>query len=347
MATSTAGDVGRVHAFSLKALERVQQYGLPPTPRVYQVLYAYVSESHRALCLDLDACLFRADTLTEADIDEIYDRHFGAEHLTQSVDEVGTRISDELQQVMAMMDAARGTADAYTEALIDIAERTGENIDRDQFRLVLDALMRSTREMQSANSELENRLKASVKQMATLQNNLEAIRVESLTDPLTLLANRKSLETAMDKLFRENRMFSLLVTDIDHFKSFNDRYGHLTGDRVLRLVAGTLKQSVKGRDTAARYGGEEFVILLPGTGLRSAMSVAEGIRQSVMNKELVKRSTGENLGCVTLSIGVATRREDDTAESLIGRADACLYAAKRSGRNRVVGETDPEMAKVA
>jgi diguanylate cyclase len=207
--------------------------------------------------------------------------------------------------------------------------------------------MRSTREMQNANSELENRLKTSVQQMATLQSNLEAIRVESLTDPLTLLANRKSLETAMDKLFHENRVFSLLVTDIDHFKTFNDRYGHLTGDRVLRLVAGTLKQSVKGRDTAARYGGEEFVILLPETGLRPAMTVAETIRRSVMNKELVKRSTGENLGYVTLSIGVATRRDSDTSESLIGRADACLYAAKRAGRNRVVCETDPEMAKVA
>ena len=115
-----------------------------------------------------------------------------------------------------------------------------------------------------------------------------------------------------------------MMTDIDHFKKFNDCFGHLTGDQVLRLVAMSVKQNVKGQDTAARYGGEEFAIVLPNTVLRSAITVADHIRRAVMTKELMKRSTGEHLGRVTISIGVATLHKA-TAPGLIERTDACLY----------------------
>ena len=105
-----------------------------------------------------------------------------------------------------------------------------------------------------------------------------------------------------------------------------------------------MKQNVKGQDTAARYGGEEFAVVLPNTVLRSAVTVGDHIRRAVMAKELMKRSTGQNLGRVTVSVGVATTRNGDTVQSLIARADGCLYAAKRNGRNRVICETDPEFA---
>ena len=130
--------------------------------------------------------------------------------------------------------------------------------------------------------------------------------------------------------------------DIDHFKSFNDTYGHLTGDQVLRLVAISLKQTIKGQDITARYGGEEFAVVLPNTGISQALTVADHIRRAVMAKELKKKSTGELLGRVTISVGVSILRRGDTTDSLIERADACLYTAKRNGRNRVICETDSE-----
>ncbi len=130
------------------------------------------------------------------------------------------------------------------------------------------------------------------------------------------------------------------MTDIDHFKKFNDTFGHLTGDQVLRLVAVSIKQNVKGLDTAARFGGEEFAIILPGCDLVGATQVAEQVRKAVQARELVKRSTGENLGRVTISVGVATFRKEDTPVTIVERADAALYAAKRGGRNMVVTESD-------
>ena len=200
--------------------------------------------------------------------------------------------------------------------------------------------------MELNNKKLETRLSASRQEIEQLQQDLEIVRSESLTDPLTTLFNRKYFDAALAKGIAEaqekNEPLSLLMADIDHFKSFNDQYGHLTGDQVLRLVAISVKQNVKGRDIAARYGGEEFVVALPNTALQSAITVADHIRRAVMTKELMRRSNGERLGRVTISIGAAVLHPGDTAQLLIDRADKCLYAAKRNGRNRVICEADPE-----
>jgi diguanylate cyclase len=147
---------------------------------------------------------------------------------------------------------------------------------------------------------------------------------------------------AVQNALASGEPLSLVMFDIDHFKYFNDTYGHLTGDQVLRLVATSLKQTIKGQDITARYGGDEFAVLLPDTALRQALTVADHIRRAVMSKELKKKSTGEMLGRVTVSIGVSMLEPGDNTDSLIERADVCLYAAKRAGRNRVVCEADPE-----
>ena len=115
-------------------------------------------------------------------------------------------------------------------------------------------------------------------------------------------------------------------------------------DEHERTMAFALKQTIKGQDITARYGGEEFAVVLPNTGLRQALTVADHIRRAVMAKELKKKSTGEILGRVTISVGVSMLKPDDDTDSLIERADACLYAAKRNGRNRVICEADPEYA---
>jgi diguanylate cyclase len=134
-----------------------------------------------------------------------------------------------------------------------------------------------------------------------------------------------------------------MMIGIDHFKNFNDNYGHLSGDQVLLLVAAAVKNNVKGQDTAARYRGEEFTVILPKTVLRSAITVADHIRRAVMTKELMKRSTGEHLGRVTISIGVATLLGAHSALALIERTDLFPLCRQAPGRNRVMSETDSEV----
>ena len=216
---------------------------------------------------------------------------------------------DEIEQVMAMIGAAAGTASSYTENLANVSQKLGADPDDPAVRSIVESLVTATAEMQQNNQALEARLSASKQEIDQLQENLETVRTESLTDPLTTLANRKSFDDALLRAIAEararNEPLSLLLTDIDHFKKFNDTFGHLTGDQVLRLVAMSVKQNVKGQDIAARYGGEEFAVVLPNTALRAAITVADHIRRAVMAKELMKRSTGEHLGRVTISVGVA------------------------------------------
>jgi diguanylate cyclase len=205
-------------------------------------------------------------------------------------------------------------------------------------------LLSETRRMQDANHQLEQKLEASRDDIAALQRDLDDVRREAMLDPLTKICNRKYFDENLLKAFSDANAnggpLCLMLPDIDHFKRFNDTWGHQTGDQVLRLVAMTLKSNIKGQDTAARYVGEEFAAILPDTDLDGAMIVADNIRKAIQAKELLKRSTNEKLGRITASFGVAMFRPGDTPSSLIERADRCLYAAKHAGRNRVMGEND-------
>ncbi len=338
----------RTMAFAEIALGQIKALRQDASPRNYEIWYAYATGYKPSLNQSINETLARNGNLTDADLEQVYGNYLAPARLSDKIDNVGLRVMDEIEQVMSMMDSAVGSAASYTESLADATTKLGQSKDREGLRAIVESLVQSAQEMKENNQALEARLNASKQEINQLQENLEVVRTESLTDPLTGLSNRKLFDDALSKSMSDaverSEPLTLLMTDVDHFKNFNDTWGHLTGDQVLRLVAMSVKQNVKGQDTAARYGGEEFAVVLPNTVLRSALTVADHIRRAVMSKELMKRSTGQNLGRVTISIGVATVRKGDTMQSLIARADACLYAAKRNGRNRVICETDPEFA---
>jgi diguanylate cyclase len=342
------GEHERTMAFAEIAFGQIKALFQPATPRNYEIWYTYATGYNPSLNQTINETLARNGTLSDADLEQVYATYISAARYSDKLDNVGTRVVDEINQVMAMMDAAAGSANNYSESLTSVSHKLGTTKDRDALRAIVESLVATANEMKDTNINLEQRLMASRQEINQLQENLAVVRTESLTDPLTGLANRKRFDTHLDKAIADaaerSEALSLVMTDIDHFKTFNDTWGHLTGDQVLRLVAMSVKQNVKGQDLAARYGGEEFAVILPNTVLRAALTVADHIRRAVMSKELLKRSTGQNLGRVTISLGVATARKGDTSQSLIDRADACLYAAKRNGRNRVICETDPEVA---
>jgi diguanylate cyclase len=339
----------RTMAFAEIALGQIRALRQPAIPRNFEIWYAYATGYHPSLNQTINETLARTGILTPRDLEEIYGTYLSPTRLTERIDTVGAKVVDEIEQVMAMIDAAVGSTSSYTESLVDVSDKLGNAADREALRAIIESLVRSTREMEQTNHSLETRLKASKQEISQLQENLETVRNESLTDPLTGLANRKYFDQMFDRAVLHSRQsgepLSLLLTDIDHFKKFNDNYGHLTGDQVLRLVAQAVRHNVKGQDLAARYGGEEFAIVLPNTTIHQALTVAEHIRRAVVLKELIKRSTGENLGRITISVGVATLHRGETAPVLIERADGCLYAAKRGGRNRVMCETDTEVTR--
>ena len=128
----------------------------------------------------------------------------------------------------------------------------------------------------------------------------------------------------------------LVMGDIDRFKAINDTFGHQIGDEILKMFAKLLSSNVKGRDTVARFGGEEFAIILPETRLADAEHLTESIRSQLEGKELAVNNSGEPIGKITASFGIAQLGEHDDPDTLVQRADARLYEAKCAGRNRVV-----------
>jgi diguanylate cyclase len=338
-------------AFAEIALGQIKALHHPASPRNFEIWYHYATGYNTALNQAINAALQKKGALSEADLEDIYNTHIAANRATERIDSFNARALDEIKQVLDMIDAAADTATDYSKDLAGTSERLAKADDRESLRTVLDHMIQSAKEMEINNKKLEARLAASRQEIEQLHENLQAVRTESLTDPLTTLSNRKFFDAALAKAIaaakHNDEPLALLMSDIDHFKRFNDTFGHLTGDQVLRLVATSVKQNVKGQDIAARYGGEEFVVALPNTGLQSAIMVADHIRCAVMTKELVKRSTSERLGRITVSIGIAVLHPHDTAQTLIERADTCLYAAKRNGRNRIICEADPEVDSVS
>lgn len=165
---------------------------------------------------------------------------------------------------------------------------------------------------------------------------------DATVDALTGLYNRRWWDERFERILaraeRGQTPLAIVVVDVDRFKSYNDNYGHISGDAVLRVVGRTLAANLRPTDIAARYGGEEFVVALPSTDLTGAKVAAERVRLAVA-EAVIEDPTGERLPSVTISLGIATLQPGDCASTLFSRGDAALYAAKHSGRNRV--EVDP------
>jgi diguanylate cyclase len=336
----------RTMAFAEVALGQIRSLRQTAIPRNYEIWYVYATGYNASLNKIINETLARNGKLTEADLEQIYDTYLSHIKTTDRIDKVGARVIGEIDDVMVLLTDALGVSASFDASLNGVTEKLSNATSGEQIKAIAESLIKSTQEMREANKALEERLTLSKNEISDLQQSLEAIRAESLTDPLTGLGNRKyfdrMIDMAVQHALEHGEPLSLLMFDIDHFKSFNDSYGHLTGDQVLRLVGMSLKQTIKGQDITARYGGEEFAVVLPNTALRQALTVADHIRRAVMAKELKKKSTGEILGRVTISVGVSMLKPGDDTDSLIERADACLYAAKRNGRNRVICEADPE-----
>jgi diguanylate cyclase len=345
---SDVNDLKRTMATAETAFLLLKRNGLPAYPRYYELLYTYASGSNPILNQSIDAILALRGTLTAHEVSQMIDEFIAQDRLDQKIDEIGDRIGDEIDKSMSLLSETVESNKVFRAALSQGHSDLLHTGGSDEVDSIVGRLTVATDQANAVNHRLAQQLDEARKHIADLQHNLDAVRFESLTDDLTTLANRKHFDHSLARCARDVDMnaksLSLLMLDIDHFKRFNDTYGHQTGDQVLRLVALSLKQTIKGQDIACRYGGEEFAIILPNTGLAQATVVADHIRTAVMTKELVKRSTGENLGRITISIGVSTWRHGDTSAELIGRADKALYAAKRGGRNAVRQESDPDVA---
>jgi len=334
----------REQALAKTALALMGELGVAPTPDNFELFYTYATGSNLTLGQTIDEIISARRPFTSEVLDDLRNRCLSRARTTQALDNASTQVSATLAAILDKLESAGRDAGDYGRTLSEASGQLDAGHSPAELRTFLDSLIAATRTMEVRTVTLEAELQQSSQQVNQLKSQLDDVRKESLTDGLTAIANRKAFDTeflaAVAEAHENGDELALLMLDIDNFKKFNDTWGHQTGDQVLRLVAQCMSENVKGRDTVARFGGEEFAIVLRRTSLDNAVTIADQIRGYVESKRLVKKSTGDVLGTITISIGVARLGPQDSPASLIQRADDCLYRAKRSGRNRVVSEAD-------
>jgi diguanylate cyclase len=332
-----------------EALDHLRHYCLSAIPPNFRLWYCHLAGSHQELSTALNEIVRNGAPVTQEDIDSL-----GVRFLQQDwkgVDQLTTDIQRQLGGVVETLATALQSSTKFSNSLALAAGSLTKSADACSLQGIVSMLVASTLEAEQESRSLSARLDNSLGEIERLKRGLEEIRAESRVDSLTGLSNRKAFDERIVAMVGDatcnQHPLALIMIDIDHFKAFNDVFGHLTGDQVLKLVAQGLLQSDQASSVAARYGGEEFAVLLPKVALPSAVRIAEQIRRSVMARELKKRSTGEILGRITVSLGVAALRPGEHYEALIERADQCLYSAKRDGRNRVASEASIDGSSLA
>ncbi|HEY0600594.1 GGDEF domain-containing protein [Brevundimonas sp.] len=328
-------------AYSLarRAVEAMEAASVWPTPLNFELWLQYLGEPEGPLGREIERMLAAGEPFTEATAEMLAAEYLPRGRLTEEIRDAGRVLDRELSSVSEAISRAHKAQSDYGRTLEGAAGSLESADGAPQIRAIVSDLSDATSKIKRDNQALEKKLEMSTREIARLSEHLEQVRRDSMTDALTNLANRKAfdeqLEITCQAALAGGERLSLAVLDIDHFKRFNDTWGHQTGDQVLRYVASVLAKAAKSPRIAARYGGEEFAIIFPRESLPEVETALEAIRREIGSRSLRRRSTNDDLGAVTVSIGFAHRRASETASSLLGRADAALYASKRSGRNRV------------
>lgn len=327
-----------------RTIDEMGRQVLPVSPQNYEVWLTYLTNASPDLRQAVDKLIASGKPISSDDMEQIYERFFSTTHLSTQVMETGTRIAHEIADALDALKRADATTERYG-ATLNVAADSLQNpsIDGDALKRLINVLTSATAEMSKQNSSLSRKLAGSSQEMDKLRTSLRQARSEALTDALTGIANRKlfdeTLRLRKEEADAQKTELALLLGDIDHFKSFNDTWGHQTGDQVIRFVASTLTKFALPDHLVARYGGEEFAVIMPRTSLRDAGRIADQMRTAIEAKRLVRRSTNETIGAVTVSFGAAIYAPGETVGTLISRADECLYMSKHRGRNRVSLET--------
>ena len=326
-------------ALSKKVFDHLERDNLSYIPENYELLYSYYEGLNANLNHAVDKHTEKNKKLDEQSCKEIYQQFLNNKSNDEVIRQTGERVYETVKSISDRVQEAKHATSKYSDELEKASSQIESEKDSAKLRFMIKSVMSETQQVLERNANLEQELDRSTEVMFSLQKDLEHVRQEAITDSLTDIPNRRAFYHAYETISEQSKKlgtgFTLMMIDIDNFKKFNDDFGHQVGDQVLRLVAKTLKDGIRGKDFVCRYGGEEFAVLLPDTPLSAGVAVGNNLRKTVATKDVVNKSTGSILAQITLSAGVAESSKNESMDDLIERADAALYAAKNNGRNQV------------
>jgi len=327
-----------------KVLPKMGEFEVPLTPQNYRIWFEYYLGTDKNLVEEVEGIINSGNGFTPKINRKLYEKYFEDEEYRRRFKQIQEQTKSVLKNFLEQVMLTTSSSSEYTDKLRQYALRLDSVKHLSETQDILESMKKDTAIMIRSTNVLQKKLEEATNNAEKLRKELKKATREALIDGLTGLHNRKAFDNMLQELYQgfreEGRVFSLIMMDIDHFKAFNDKYGHRVGDEVLQIVGTTLLETVKGKDFASRYGGEEFTVLLPNTELDNACVVAEQIRKAISGKRLKIKETGEYISKITISFGVAQICADDDADSLLKRADRALYLAKNSGRNNTKSEQD-------
>ncbi|MDG1286886.1 MAG: diguanylate cyclase [Rickettsiales bacterium] len=325
---------------SQAALRAMVEANVLPTPENYELWYHHVGNHMPALSKEVEDMNKQGVEFTDEVSHSLHEKYFSK---ASNNEEAVQGINDAMNKFMRMVGNFSTEAKAYNEKLGEQTDDLSSKIEGDDnLEGLLGEVVGQLQEIKQSGSDFGSKMKESQQEITELRQNLEKATTEARIDGLTSLNNRRAFDELMQEQVEtatENKTeLCLLMMDIDFFKDFNDTWGHQIGDEVLKIVSGVLRRTVRGKDIVCRYGGEEFAILLPETPARGAQIVAESIRSLIAKNRIRRKNSTEEIGQITLSIGVSryhVSSADESIAAFIKRADNALYQAKEKGRNRV------------
>ncbi len=318
----------------------MSQHGVPPTPDNFAVWFYYAMGGSPTLKKTIDILIANKRKFDGAVSRDLYVTYVQPHSDRSTTEDFPDQLRSVIDSAKDFLAAAISDNRDQMETLGEVSSQCKPTADP---RPIIERLVKELSKATTRSSALEANFLKTTQDLDQIKDSLKLAEQHSNTDSLTGLANRRSLEgflrSAQMSAMETGTPLSILMIDIDHFKKFNDTFGHQVGDQVLRLVGRVLQENVRECDLAARYGGEELMAILPGAPLDACAEAAERVRRRISEARLTRRTTGEELTSVTVSIGVAQFRMGESADRMIERCDRALYQAKRSGRNRVARES--------
>lgn len=319
-----------------QAIPLMVKYNIPPNPLNYALWYTYVSNKIPSLNTKIDETLDTYGTCPTLLGEQLFREHVINDELTDSSEVKNHMLALTNSLHEHVNSAAKHTSD-YGSILEDSLEALQSSDGNQQLSNIINRLAQNTASISESTNIFQLQIEKAQAEIIALKDELQKTRQDARIDPLTGLFNRRVFDTELAQITgtKHQTETTLIMIDIDHFKKFNDEYGHLMGDKVLQYVGKLLKTECVEPILPVRFGGEEFAILMIGKEKRAATALAENLRQKIQAIRIKQKKTGKVISSITASFGISQRTQTESAEQMIERADKALYLAKESGRNQV------------
>lgn len=322
-----------------KTIPLMIKHKVPTTPVNYALWYSYTTNQMPLLNQALDQSLAQYGHCPPSLSDSLY-----RTHLSQGPDSEQGQISHSLQAIMDelchTMDGSKNETQAFHQSLSKtyqrLSQKVAQGVNVHEANGLVQELLDESKSMHQSSALLNQQLESAHQEIENLKKALKDSLKHANEDPLTGLLNRRAFQQDLNSCIQHRTPFSLVLLDIDNFKTFNDDFGHLMGDKVLCSVARHLQAWCEWGMQTYRYGGEEFVVILPGATLQQSWQKAEKLRQVISGIAVQDKQSGKTVSSITVSMGIAEQTGKENGLAVLARADKYLLQAKSLGRNRVL-----------